>query len=64
MCEKRLVVRRIYGLLTGRPMNFSFIDEYVSGSACPLSKREVNWFRKILVGVRCGHKKCAISPLF
>ena len=46
MFEKRLVVRRIYGLLTGRPMNFSFIDEYVSGSACPLSKREVNWFRK------------------
>lgn len=46
MLEKRLIVRRIYGLLTGRPMNFSFIDEYVSGSAGPLSKREVNWFRK------------------
>src|SRR5487761_1080287 len=46
MLEKWLTVRRIYGLLTGRPTNFSLIDDYVGGSACPLSKREVNWFRK------------------
>jgi len=46
MFEKRQAVRRIFGLLNGRPMNFSFIDEYVSGSACPMSKREVDWLRK------------------
>ena len=27
-------------------MNFSFVDEYASGSACPMSKREVDWFSK------------------
>src|ERR1039458_6196615 len=46
MYEKRRSARRIYGLLTGRPMNFSFVDEYASGSACPMSKREVDWFSK------------------
>jgi len=44
MYEKSHSARRIYGLLTGRPMNFSFIDEYTSGSAYPMSKREVSWF--------------------
>jgi len=27
-------------------MNFSFVDEYVSGSACPMSEREVDWLSK------------------
>ncbi|MHB2036619.1 MAG: protein-tyrosine phosphatase family protein [Nitrososphaerales archaeon] len=44
MYEKNRSARRIYGLLSGRPMNFSFVDEYISGSACPMSKREVDWF--------------------
>ncbi|HVB12240.1 MAG TPA: dual specificity protein phosphatase family protein [Nitrososphaerales archaeon] len=46
MFEKQQAARRIFGFLTGRPMNFSFIDEFVSGSACPMSKREVDWLRK------------------
>jgi protein tyrosine phosphatase len=46
MYEKNRSARRIYGLLTGKPMNFSFVDEYASGSACPMSKREVDWFSK------------------
>jgi atypical dual specificity phosphatase len=45
MLEKKASARRIYGLLTGRPGNFSFIDEHVSGSAAPMSKREVDWLR-------------------
>jgi protein-tyrosine phosphatase len=31
--------------ILGRPLNFSFIDDYVAGSAGGLSKREVNWLR-------------------
>jgi atypical dual specificity phosphatase len=46
MYENNRSARRIYGLLMDKPMNFSFIDEYVSGSACPMSKREVEWFIK------------------
>ncbi|MGI0085167.1 MAG: protein-tyrosine phosphatase family protein, partial [Nitrososphaerales archaeon] len=40
------LLRRVYGLLARRPMSFSFIDEYVAGSACPMSKREVDWLKK------------------
>lgn len=41
-----LFFRRVYGLLVGKPMNFSFIDDHVAGSARPTSKREVEWLRK------------------
>jgi atypical dual specificity phosphatase len=39
------LARWVYGRILGRPMNFSFVDSYVSGSAGPLTKREVDWFR-------------------
>jgi atypical dual specificity phosphatase len=38
-------LRWVYARLFGKPMNFSFIDEYVAGSAGPLSLREVNWLK-------------------
>jgi len=37
------IMRKIYGFLSGRPMNFSFIDDYVCGTARPMSKKEVEW---------------------
>ncbi|MCL4518813.1 MAG: dual specificity protein phosphatase family protein, partial [Thaumarchaeota archaeon] len=33
-------------LLSGRPANFSFVDESASGSALPVSKREVIWIKR------------------
>jgi atypical dual specificity phosphatase len=35
--------RKIYGLIFGRPMNVSFIDDHLLGSARPMSKRELDW---------------------
>jgi atypical dual specificity phosphatase len=46
MFEKGDILRWIYGRLLGRPMNFSFVDDYVSGSAGPLRKKEVDWLRR------------------
>lgn len=43
--EIGIVPRWLYAHITGRPMNFSFIDDYVSGSAGPLTRREVDWLR-------------------
>ncbi len=40
------VFRKIYGWIVGHPMNFSFVDEYVAGSARPMSAKEVKWFRE------------------
>ena len=45
MFEKGDIVRFIYGRILGRPMNFSFIDDNVAGSAGPLRKKEVDWLR-------------------
>jgi atypical dual specificity phosphatase len=39
-------MRWIYGRILGRPMNVSFIDERVAGSAGPLTKREVDWLKE------------------
>jgi len=36
-------MRKVYGLLLGHPMNVSFIDEYVCGSARPMSRKELDW---------------------
>jgi atypical dual specificity phosphatase len=36
-------MRKIYGSLFGRPMNFSFIDDYLCGTARPMSRKEVEW---------------------
>jgi len=36
-------LRKIYGLLFGHPMNVSFIDDYVCGTARPMSKKELDW---------------------
>jgi atypical dual specificity phosphatase len=41
------IMRWFYGKITGRPMNFSFIDENVAGSAGPLQKKEVDWMRNV-----------------
>jgi atypical dual specificity phosphatase len=46
MLELGDVGRWIYGRIFGRPMNFSFIDDYVSGSARPFSLSEVNWMKR------------------
>jgi atypical dual specificity phosphatase len=43
--EKGDIIRWFYGRVLGRPMNFSFIDESVAGSAGPLQKKEVDWMR-------------------
>ncbi len=45
MFELEDVLRRLYGYLRGRPMSFSFIDDYVCGSARPMSAREVAWLK-------------------
>jgi hypothetical protein len=46
MFEKGDILRWVYGLIFGRPMNFSFIDDEVAGSAGPLRKREVDWLKE------------------
>jgi atypical dual specificity phosphatase len=43
--ELGAVPRWAYAHAFGRPMNFSFVDEYVAGSAGPLTKCEVDWLR-------------------
>ncbi|MDA4131445.1 MAG: dual specificity protein phosphatase family protein [Thaumarchaeota archaeon] len=37
------LLRRVYGILFGRPMNVSFIDDFVCGSALITSKKEMEW---------------------
>ncbi len=39
------ILRKIYDAFFHRPMNFSFIDDYVSGSAKMMSERSVEWVR-------------------
>jgi protein-tyrosine phosphatase len=46
MFEPGDVVRWIYGRILGKPMNFSFVDDYVSASARPFSQREVDWLKR------------------
>ena len=46
MPEMKNALRKIRSLIIGRPTNFSFVDEFVGGSACPTSKREMQWLRK------------------
>jgi protein-tyrosine phosphatase len=46
MFEPGDVVRWIYGRILGKPMNFSFIDDYVSASARPFSQHEVDWLKR------------------
>lgn len=40
------IVRKIYGRIKGKPMNFSFIDDYVAGSGRPMSKKELKWLKE------------------
>ena len=40
------IIRRFYDLLLGRPMNASFIDDNICGSARPFSKRSVIWLQE------------------
>jgi atypical dual specificity phosphatase len=37
------ILRKVYDALFHRPMNFSFVDEHVSGSARIMSKHDVEW---------------------
>jgi protein tyrosine/serine phosphatase len=46
MSQTKVFPRKVYGRITGRPMNFSFVDDMVAGSARPMSKKEVNWIRR------------------
>lgn len=57
--ERGDIPRWIYAHIFGHPMNFSYIDEWVAGSAGPLSRREVDWLRekkgiKAILSVREG----------
>jgi atypical dual specificity phosphatase len=40
------VMRKLYGLLFGHPMNVSPIDDHLYGSAAPTSKKEVEWLER------------------
>lgn len=37
------VFRKVYDAFFHRPMNFSFVDDYVSGSGRIMSKRDIEW---------------------
>jgi atypical dual specificity phosphatase len=37
------IARAVYGYILGRPMNVSFIDDYVCGTARITNKRELKW---------------------
>lgn len=39
------VFRKIYDVIYHRPMNFSFVDNYVCGSARMMSKRDIDWVK-------------------
>ena len=39
--------RKVHGIVTGKPDNFSWlIDNKLAGSAIPTSKDEVNWLKE------------------
>ncbi|MDG6907246.1 MAG: dual specificity protein phosphatase family protein [Nitrososphaerota archaeon] len=44
------ILRKIYDSIYHRPMNFSFIDNYVCGSARIMSKQDIDWLK--LKGVK------------
>ncbi len=44
--EAGALLRRIYGVLFGRPMNVSCVDAFVCGSARIMSRREFEWILK------------------
>ncbi|MHB8566828.1 MAG: protein-tyrosine phosphatase family protein [Nitrososphaerales archaeon] len=44
------------------PLNFSFIDEYVSGSACPISESEVDGLRKKGIKAMLSLTESPITP--
>lgn len=46
LVEMNFIIRRIRGLLIRRPMNFSFINDYVCGSSVPTSRSQVKWLRE------------------
>lgn len=46
MSQTKVFPRKVYGRITGHPMNFSFVDDMVAGSARPMSKKEVDWIRR------------------
>lgn len=39
------VLRKVYDVFFHRPMNFSFVDNYVCGSARIMSKRDMDWLK-------------------
>ena len=40
------IQRKIYDVIFHRPMNFSFVDDYVCGSARIMSKSDITWLKK------------------
>ena len=40
------VFRKIYDVIYHRPMNFSFVDNYICGSARIMSKKDIDWLKK------------------
>jgi atypical dual specificity phosphatase len=40
------IMRKVYGIIFGRPMNVSCVDDWVCGSARIMSKRELDWVMK------------------
>ena len=46
MVEPGDILREIYSIFYGRPMNFSFIDDSIAGSARLMSPRDVRWLRE------------------
>jgi atypical dual specificity phosphatase len=50
MGERGDILRKLYGFFLGHPMNFSFLDENVAGSARPMSAREVRWLERKGIG--------------
>lgn len=43
-------LRKFYDALFHKPMNFSFVDDHVSGSARIMSKRDLDWLKSKDVG--------------
>jgi atypical dual specificity phosphatase len=39
------IMRKVYDIIFHRPMNFSFVDNFVCGSARIMSKRDVDWLK-------------------
>src|SRR5712692_1394215 len=46
MTEIGFFPRRVYGIIFGHPLNFSFVEEFLCASARPYSQKEVEWLTR------------------